>query len=89
MSLLVNTRNALWLQVHKTLSDSKCGRNANKNAQATADEDALGQFAQQIDEIISYQNKQPRFLIIQFDEIEEPVTTGAMIVFPHDAVCAL
>ena len=77
MSLMVNTRNASWLQVHKTLSDSKCGRNANKNAQATADEDALGQFAQQIDEIISYQNKQPRFLIIQFDEIEEPVLPDA------------
>ena len=62
MSLMVNTRNASWLQVHKTLSDSKHGRNANTNAQATAssDEDALGQFAQQIDEMISYQNKQPR-----------------------------
>ena len=55
----------------------KCGRDAIKNAQATADEDALGQFAQQTDEMVSYQNKQPRFLIIKFDEIEEPVLLDA------------
>ena len=76
MSLMVSTRNALWLQVHKTLSDFQ-GRNANKNAQAAADEDVLGQFAQQISEVVTYQNKQPRFLFIQFDAFQEPVLPGA------------
>ena len=70
---------ATRMQVHKTLSNSKCNKAGNKNTQATADEAALTDFAQQISELMMYNHISPRFHIIQFEEIEHPVLPDASL----------
>ena len=61
------------------LSNSKCSKTDNKSAQAAADEAALTGYAQQVSDLLMYHDRTPRFNIIQFSEIAEPVVPDASL----------